>query len=418
MIDTLLLGGVALALLGCGLCSSSHTALSSYSTARLELAWKRDRKRLDQYLEAVDEMLLAAVSLGVVCHVAMLVLFLLFFSRWLNSNYTAIVLWSLLASTLLAVVPGEALPRSLARRVPERVAAIVLPLMYRVRLLTLPVWIVADGFTRAFAKDFGANDDKDSPEDAAEDIMLAMEDGEKEGVIEEEEKEMIRNILEIGDVDASQVMVPRTDMICIQATDSIEESRIVASHTGHSRMPVYEGSTDNIVGVLYAKDLLVAGSDGSVSIQSLMRKPYLVPETKKIGDLLHEFRVNKVHIAIVLDEYGGTAGMVTIEDILEEIVGEIEDEHDKSEQILRNLGGGIADVDARIPVRELNEALDLEIPEEESYDTLGGFVFAQFGKVPKQGESFDWEGVGFSVLDADERRVHRIKVVASGWDKQ
>jgi putative hemolysin len=418
MLDTFLLGGTALALLGSALFSASHTALCSFSTARLELVWTKDRRRLDRYLEAIEGMRLAASAFGALCHVAIVVLLIVFFTRWLGSGCVASLLWPLLTAAILIVLPGEALPRSLARRVPERIAALTIPLMYRARLLASPVRVVAAGFTRAFAKDFGVEDDADSPEDAAEDIMLAMEDGEKEGVIEEEEKEMIRNILEIGDVDASQVMTPRTDMVCIEVGTPMEEVRKLAAGTGHSRLPVHEGSADNIIGVLYAKDLLVNGGDTSVSVRSLMRKPYLVPETKKIGDLLHEFRVNKVHIAIVLDEYGGTAGMVTIEDILEEIVGEIEDEHDKSEQTVRHIGDGVADVDARIPVRELNEAMGLEIPEEESYDTLGGFVFSQFGKVPKQGESFDWEGVAFTVLDADERRVNRIKVVASGWDRR
>ncbi len=418
MEDSFLLAGAALALLGSALFSAAHTAFCSFSPARLELVWTKDRKRLDRYLEAVEGMRLAAAALGTVCRCAIVVLLIVFFSRGLGGNGPAALLWPLLVSAVLIVLPGEALPRSLARRVPERIVALTLPLMYQARLLTIPVRVVADGFTRAFAKDFGGEGDADSPEDAAEDIMLAMEDGEKEGVIEEEEKEMIRNILEIGDVDASQVMTPRTDMICVEIGTSLETVRKLAVKTGHSRLPVHEGSADNIVGVLYAKDLLTNGDGGSADIRSLMRKPYLVPETKKIGDLLHEFRANKVHIAIVLDEYGGTAGMVTIEDILEEIVGEIEDEHDKSEQTVRQIGEGVADVDARIPVRELNEAMHLEIPEEESYDTLGGFVFARLGKVPKQGEGFEWEGVGFTVLDADERRVHRIKVVAAGWDKR
>jgi magnesium and cobalt transporter len=206
-------------------------------------------------------------------------------------------------------------------------------------------------------------------------------------------------------------------MVTIKVSATLEEAVKVAVEKGHSRIPVYEGTRDRIVGVLYARDLLRVAGDGKTpkdaSIRPLLRKPLYVPVTKQIGELLKEFRTRKVHIAIVLDEWGGTAGMVTIEDVIEEIIGEIEDEYDHGQEeppAFKRIDAASAEVDARLRIDELNDHLALDLPEDGEFETVGGFMFYHMGKVPKKGEKFVHGDVELTVLDADERRIRRVRV--------
>jgi CBS domain containing-hemolysin-like protein len=187
--------------------------------------------------------------------------------------------------------------------------------------------------------------------------------------------------------------------------------RALVVDVGHSRIPVYEGTMDHVVGVLYTKDLLGVADPGTFSLRQFMRKATFVPETKDLASLLREFQANRVHIAIVLDEYGGTAGLVTIEDILEELVGEIADEHDEPLlSPIRRVDAGLFEVDARVRLEDLNDELEIRLPEDESYDTLGGYVFSKLGRVPLAGETFVEDNVKIEVAAADDRRVIRVRL--------
>jgi magnesium and cobalt transporter len=228
-------------------------------------------------------------------------------------------------------------------------------------------------------------------------------------------------------------MTPRGEMGAIEAGTPIQEAVKIALEKGHSRLPVYEGTRDKVIGVLLAKDLLVAWGKANAGpvkqgtprgdaaragddlpLRSLLRKPYFVPETKLIGELLREFRAKKIHVAIVLDEYGGTAGIVTIEDIIEEIVGEIEDEYETGAEApppLRRLDERTAEVDARLHIHEVNEALSIAIPVDGGqYETLGGYLFYAMGKVPKKGERYAQDDAEFTIVDVDERRIKRVRI--------
>lgn len=225
--------------------------------------------------------------------------------------------------------------------------------------------------------------------------------------------EMIENIVELGDGEAREVMTPRTKMVTISVDEPLSAAVDLALAKGHSRIPVFEGNRDNIIGVLYVKDLLRywRQDEGELpGLRELMRQPVHVPESQPIGQLLGELQARTVHLAIVADEYGGTAGLVTIEDILEEIVGEITDEHDPDEaSLMRRLSDDEAHVAAAAHVDDVNEALDIELPEDdELYDTIGGFVFAQLGHIPKRGERLTYNNVEIEILEADERRIHRL----------
>ncbi len=254
-------------------------------------------------------------------------------------------------------------------------------------------------------------EDVDQGDSAAADIKYVVEEGEKEGAIEEDEKEMIENVLSIADTDVSQIMTPRMDVVFVDAGMTLEEASQVAARSGFSRFPVYAGGPDDVVGVLYVKDMIKYGQGSGKRVKEVMREPFLVPETKSIKSLLREMRTRKVHIAVVIDEYGGMAGLVTIEDILEEIVGEIEDEHDASKKDITLVEDNCYEVDGRMPIKDFNEELDLDLPTGEGYDTVAGFVVSRFGRIPGRGEYFRCDGVTFTVIDADERRVKKVKVV-------
>ncbi|MBN2378117.1 MAG: HlyC/CorC family transporter [Sedimentisphaerales bacterium] len=259
-----------------------------------------------------------------------------------------------------------------------------------------------------------AEDAAGSLEERQEELLNVVEEQEKEGVVDEQEREMIESVLEFGDTTAGEIMTPRTELSAIDVKSGFSEAVEILVREGHSRYPVYEENIDNIIGMLYAKDLLVDlnNPDQSSGIQHRLRKPYFVPQVKKLPDLLHDFQTQKVHLAVVLDEYGGTAGVVTIEDILEEIVGEITDEYEPLQpEPLKKLDDNTFEVDARYEVDQLNCELDINIPEDESYETIGGFAFAKLGSIPKIGRTFEHDNLTFTVLDAGQRKINRLKIV-------
>ena len=252
-----------------------------------------------------------------------------------------------------------------------------------------------------------------SPED-----LEALENvGNSQEILEEEEREMISRILDLPDKVAREVMIPRTDVTCLDVSSPKEVVLQTAIESRHSRIPVYEDQIDRIIGLLHVKDMLDGwAKDQSLDLRAIAtdRPPFFTPESKKISDLFRELRANKQHMAIVVDEYGGTAGIVTLEDIIEEIVGEIQDEYDFDEQEeLISLAENIYSVDARMSLIDLNEQLETQI-ESENADTIGGFSFDYLGKVPEQGNQFSYQGLAFTILEADERRIHRIRIQRLG----
>ena len=259
------------------------------------------------------------------------------------------------------------------------------------------------------------------------DIETLTAVGDSEEILEEEEREMIHGIFELETTVAREIMTPRTDMVYLDVSTKLCDVLSTVVDKGHSRIPVYEENIDNVIGILHVKDLLKCwdAEEQDVSLESIIRRPpLLVPETKKIDDLLQEFRSKRTHIAIVLDEYGGTAGLVTIEDIIEEIIGEIQDEYDEEEHLFEELADGAYLVDARAPINEINDLLEINLPSEDS-DSMGGFVINHLGRVPKEGEIFSYDDVRpsnangngtsyknlqVSVIESDERRISRVKV--------
>ncbi len=257
---------------------------------------------------------------------------------------------------------------------------------------------------------------------AAPESVFLSEDGlrfllhvsDEEAIIEDEEKEMIASIFEFSDKLVREVMVPRIDVAGVSCDAPMLQALEVILKAGHSRIPIYRDSIDNVQGVLYAKDLLKYLRDGRTDtpIARIARPAYFIPESKKVDELLQELQQRKVHMAVVVDEYGGTAGLVTIEDLLEEIVGEIQDEYDAEEPTVEALNSYEYLFDARVPIDEVNKLLGVELPYEGG-DTLGGFIYSQLGKVPALGDRVEYENVTIEVLSVNGRRIKQVRAVVT-----
>jgi len=249
--------------------------------------------------------------------------------------------------------------------------------------------------------------------EAEAELLRSVEQSQREGGLGESTAEMIENVVEFTSTDVGEVMTPRTDIEGVEMTNDLNEIKSFIGQEGHSRIPVYEEDLDHIIGILYVKDLVpFLGEDpATFRLRPLLRAPIVVPETKVVADLLADFQRSEVHMAIVVDEYGGTAGLVTIEDVLEEIVGEIKDEHEgdlEEEPELRLISQDHWEVDGRFHIDDLNEELMLTLPEDEEYDTIGGYLMACLGHVPEQGETWDVEGIRLTAMETTSTQVSRI----------
>ena len=314
--------------------------------------------------------------------------------------------------SLVAVLFGLFVPRSIGVRHAKQVLLLMVFPLELITWLTRPLVAALFFLTRVVTAPFGANPQEGTLV-SEEDIKALIETGEEQGVLDTGEREMIHSVFALGEKKVHEVMVPRPDITAIAVNTPPEQLLEAVVSAGHSRIPVYEGSPDQIIGVLYVKDLFRRlARHESVTIRPFLRAAQFVPETKKVDELLREMQKDKVHIAIVVDEYGGTAGLVTIEDLVEEIVGEIRDEYDVDEELVLPVSEHEALMDARVPFSEVKETFALEDSEgEEEFDTLGGYVTHELGRLPKVGETIQRSGVKFVVESVDGRRIGRIRVV-------
>ena len=250
---------------------------------------------------------------------------------------------------------------------------------------------------------------KPSQPDLQREIKQLIDVGEEEGLLSEDEGEMIQSILSFRDTLAREIMVPRTDAVIISANTPIEKLLQLVIQEGHSRFPVHGGTIDNIIGILHVKDLLTFWSEKHLDLKDILRTPYFIPETKKISHLLRELRDKKSHMAIVIDEYGGTAGLVTIEDIIEEIIGEIHDEYDNDENLMVATDEGDLVVDARLEIEKLVEHFKLEVPKG-NFESVGGFIISLLGRVPQPQETITHASLEMTIESADARKIRKVRV--------
>jgi len=319
--------------------------------------------------------------------------------------------------SLIAVLFGIFVPRSIGARHAQGVLLVLVWPLELVTWVTRPLVGFLFNLTRLITRPFGGVNPQVGLALVTEDeIKSLVETGQAQGVLQEREQRMITSIFAISEKPVHEVMVPRTDIVAIDVDTPPDEILKIITHVGHSRIPLYEGSPDNIIGILYVKDLFrrLARGEKDVQIRPYMRPAQFVPESKKIDQLLRDMQKDKIHIAIVVDEYGGTSGLVTIEDLVEEIVGEIRDEYDVEQEMVLPVSESEALMDARVPFEDVRETFDLDLPPAEAapnYDTLGGFVVAQLGRFPKAGEAVEAGGARFVVESVEGRRIRRVRVV-------
>jgi putative hemolysin len=325
-----------------------------------------------------------------------------------------------LVIALASIVIGELVPKTLALNFPEQLALVVArPIGFLQSLLSPIVWFVSR-LSALLVRLLGGREKPQGGYLSTEELKLLVETGSEQGQIEEEEKEMIHGVIELGDKRVHEVMVPRIGIRAVNVDDPLDEVLDMIVRAGHSRLPVFTENLDNIVGILYAKDLLpyLKGNglaNGQIDIRNLVRSPVYVPESKPVDDLLHEMQAAKRHIAIVVDEYGGTAGLVTMEDVVEEIVGEIQDEYDTEQEMVEDISTDeelAFRIDGRVSMDDLRDLFDLsddDEPDEDAYDTIGGFVVHRVGRIPLPGAELPFrDGVVLQVEAAEPRRVARV----------
>jgi CBS domain containing-hemolysin-like protein len=420
MLSTTTLFGIAAAALGINcLAAISACALAEFSPAELEEICRKWNKlsRLGHVLRWREQVGLAMQSLRTLALAASAAIGSIALWQYSQPLDFALAAWGpgLAAGAILMLAANHWLPWSVARLWADPYLFFAWPVLFGASFLLVPLALLARVVDVALHRLAGRNLPASDEESFEEDIRTIVSEGHREGLLEDDAREMIEGVIELGDVDVSQIMTPRTDMLSIPASLSWEEMLDQVINNGHTRIPVYGRNRDDILGILHAKDLLAElARDPSQRVDpwtKLLRQPVFVPETKPIDALLQELQHSRNHMVVVLDEYGGVSGLVTMEDVLEEIVGEIVDEYDAAHvEGVHELGPGVCEAMGRVHIDEINERLGLGLPEDAEYDTIGGFVFSELGHVPAAGEDLVWRNVRITVLDATRRRIERVRI--------
>jgi CBS domain containing-hemolysin-like protein len=423
-------------LLGSAFCSGTETALTALGDARarrLHEGGGRRARMLSAWIDHPERVLSTLLIVNTLVNVGAGALagsiaadLVIGHPAW---NATTVFAVATAATTVVVLFLGEIVPKTVGKRHPVRISLLSIPVVRIIGLLLWPLSIAATRATSMLVGLFGGSAAK-GPTVTSEEIEYLIEMGSREGVLDEVKEELLNSVLEFADRVVREIMIPRTRMAALDREATPEELLRVVRENPYSRMPVYEGSIDNVVGILLMRDVipaLAAAQPEKVSLQQFLKAPFFVPEQMKISRLLKEMQRRKTHIAIVVDEFGGTSGLVTLEDVVEEIVGEIQDEADVESSPVKSLSEGVWLADASVPLHDLeavlNErpeggargdadarALEVKFPEEGDFETLGGFVTANAGRVPPVGAVIAWDGLTFVVRAGDERRVTRVEI--------
>lgn len=333
-------------------------------------------------------------------------------SLFLSMDLRFALLSALLVSIFLLIILIEQLIARLFVAIhPKKAYYLTLPLLPLLYVIFFPLIFPIYQLLGYAQKIFGESNIRENGDMTEEDVEAFIDVGEKEGILEKEEGRMVKSIVDFGDTLAREVMTPRTDMIAIEVNKSVKELIDMVRKEKHSRIPVFKETIDNIIGIVYVKDLMemYEYTDERKTISNSMRRATFVPETKKVAEILKEMQRSKFQMSIIVDEYGGTAGLVTIEDLLEEIVGEIQDVHEREEDDIVEETGSSYLVKGICHVEKLESMFGQELKEED-FDTLGGLIFAKLGRIPSEGESLEWKGIRFTIVSADKRRIRRVRV--------
>jgi putative hemolysin len=402
--------------------SVNASSLRIFSRVKLQEAFRTSSEKInpeelaEQLAENAEKIILACSLYRVIFNMCILLLLADVFTtlrpasplviNYLLAFFIAIAIFSMFSL---------AIPHAWAKYAGEKILSRTYKLLMFFAMIVFPalyIWKLTDRLVRRLAG-VGQISPEERQEEKEEEFLSGLEHQRTEGVLDAEEQQMIENVLELDETTVDEIMTPRTDIVAVEVNSDLQMVLKTITSAGHTRVPVYEENIDNIVGLIYAKDLLseIGRSAEDFKLRNKMREAYFVPETKPLRVLLREFQNQKQHIAVVLDEYGGTAGVVTLEDILEELVGEIADEYEKiPPESIKKIDENTIEMGARAYVDDLNDRFELNLPEEEDYDTIGGFVFSQLGYIPTAGQSFDYEGLKFTIVSAEARRIKRIRI--------
>ncbi|SHI30010.1 HlyC/CorC family transporter [Clostridium intestinale] len=311
--------------------------------------------------------------------------------------------------TILILIFGEITPKSIAKQRSEGVALKVSSSVNIIVKILRPFVAIFTFISSTVLKLFGGDLNKDQPFITQEELKTMVDVGEEEGVLEEEEKEMIFNVFEFGDIQVKDVMVQRVDIVALGLDSTYDDVIDIIKEEQFSRIPVYNDSIDDIIGIMYVKDLILLNNKDNFKVQDCIREAYYTFEFKKVTELFKEMKKSRNHMAVVLDEYGGTVGIVTIEDLLEEIVGEIEDEYDELEEEIEVVKEDEYIVDGRIRLDDLSELIGVKM-ESEEFDSIGGFVIGQLGRIPEPKEEVSYENMRFVVEEIDKNRIKKVRI--------
>ncbi len=388
------------------LAETSLTRINRIKAVTLQDEGRRGAGVLARLVEHPERFLNPVLLLVLTCHVVASILVGILFERF---GAVGVALATLVEVSVIFVL-AEAAPKTWAVQHPERAALLAAPIVSAISNFP-PIRLLARALIGMSNMILPGKGLRQGPFVSEEELLATVDVATDDQVIEREERALIRSIIEFGDTVVREVMVPRPDMVAVEGRDKVTDVLEVAIAAGYSRIPVYDQGIDDVTGIVYTKDLMraVQEEEGTKPVRELVRGAQFVPETKRVAELMREMQREKFHIAIVVDEYGGTAGLVTLEDLIEELVGEIVDEFDVEEPSIEALPGGAYRVNARMAVDEVNELLGAEFPEGD-WDTIGGFVFNLLGHVPTEGEAVVHDGHRLAAEKVQGRRIGRVRI--------
>lgn len=410
-----------LLILGSGIFSATETALTSFRSIHLEEIEDKDPKKgklLKLWLKKPNDMLTALLLGNNIVNILATSLATAFITSYLankgvgNSKNVAIFT-STAIMTIVILIFGEITPKIIAKNNSTEISKMVITPIYYLTKLTTPIIFILSLISKLIGRIIGIDIKDETIMITEQDILSYVNVGEAEGVIESEEKDMIESMVSFGETCAKEVMTPRTSLFALEENKTLNDVWEELVSLGYSRIPVYKDVMDEVIGILYVKDILVALKEGDCDkpLKEFVRKAYFVPETKPIIKILEDFKKQKVHIAVVIDEYGGTVGVVTIEDLIEEIFGEIRDEYDNEEdELIKSQGNDCFEVDAILDIETINKELDIELPESEDYESLGGLIMSELDEIAEVGDVVYINGVELKVLEIEKMRIIKVLI--------
>lgn len=392
-------------------------SLRDYSKPRLEE--HLERRGLSEWYEktlSIDgDLIFVTAILRLLSNILVLVSVLHLMKYWTSREVWQVV-FAVVITGVITLLSSVAVPHALASNAASGIIASQVRVLHAIHLIMSPIAKLMHGVDAIVARALrvGQVESANAAEQEIQDeILSVVEEGTKEGTVDPREREMIESVIEFRATTVGQVMTALPQISALPVTSSLEQIRHKLQESGHSRLPMFEGSLDHIVGILYARDLLrfVGAAQPQFEIRSMLRPAFFVPKTKSLRDMLTDFKHQKMHLAIVLDEYGGTTGLVTIEDVLEEIVGDITDEHEPlMPSMIRKIDDRTFETDARATIEDINTNLHLDLPEDEGYETIGGFVSNTIGRIPPAGAKVEHASATLTVLEAEPQRINRLRI--------